>query len=228
MPDPCQSIMDQIMAAQAELSQLAKQEEQILGGHSSLGPAPEGPDKGHQIEETTKPYRDLLARISQLQNEYDNCRMHNGGKPALTASVTGHVSVLLDGSTSNLDVPLKVTFNEWHHRTWEIDTASIPPLTIGGYEVTVSVTGNSGTFAPSTGHMTLDLQLELVVHGPAGNATASFHLSSAHSGGSRMSKTGKHTVTITDTSVLHEGGVIHPEDNHPISLSLSFAMPTYP
>ncbi len=235
MSDPCQPLQDQIAAAYEDLAAVSAFERQQLSGHA-LGPAPGGSGKGAEIKRITQGSRDLQQRIAKLEDEFVKCELAHGGKLDLTMNAAGNLRITMDGTDFLLGITMVVTFNQWHHTTWEIDRASIDPLPLAPSasflsamsNIPVSIPWNSGTFAPKTGKTRLHMALLFTTPWSFGDVNSAFELSSANPGGSPMDPKTRE-VTLTGSSIAHESsGLSNPEDGHPISLVLDFAVPIHP
>ncbi len=234
MPDPCQTYLNQQVPLRAQLAAVSKAETAELAGHTSLGPAPEGSSKGVEIANTTQQSRELNAQISALQAKYEACKIAHGGLPALTEKINAHITIVVNGGTPDVqDLPLSITFNEWAHKTWQINILPTTPLlsfTFDGTQVDVLLTDQTGAFNPDNGHIALSLAVSLDVHNPAaGNGSLGILLSSANPGGSPMAKTGEHKCVLTGTSVIKEtGNLADPANGDSTDITLSFAVATFP
>ena len=217
-PDPCQSFLDHISGLRQQVAQLSRE--------LNSKPAPTFQERSqivHDIGATN-------AQIAREEQKYADCRVAHGGKPDLTMKVTDgkvHLDINHDGEHHKVDkdVTFSVTFNHWHHKTWELGEFK-KSFDFNGINVDISVDSSFGTFEPSSGESTLHVELLFHPHAAAGDGHAAFDLTSGSDGA--MSKTGAHTVTLKGNSKIHENGPVKPVDNNPVSMTLKFTVPTYP
>jgi hypothetical protein len=244
MPHPCQTYLDQQVPLRQALAAASKQEAAVLAGHTGVGPAPEGSDKGAEIGQVTQAARDIAAQLAKLQAQYNDCRLAHGGVPDLvedaldaTLSFATALYPVITGVTDELPVQqslsFPVRFNAYDHKSWEIDITPGTPFlryTADHYPVTMFLSGQIGSFDPATGQIALGLWLSLDYGSVwVDNASVGILLSSNTADGIPMSRTAPHLCLLTGSALIKQTGIgFNPDGGSTLNMTLSFRVATYP
>lgn len=162
--------------------------------------------------------RRATADEHNANQAYDACMLAHGGKSELMTSLGGTATLSIASSNSRLagpfvsSVSVGLDFAAWSHTSMTV--TSFPAIAAGPFDTGVGMntttvtiksgTTATGTFDPTTGAATLDLTLHFANSmSIAGDSDATFHLSTAGTGGHPLDSS--NTATLTGTSTFSGG-----------------------
>jgi hypothetical protein len=186
VPKACQSLADQLEAAQKELEHIQSSPEYIEGPD---GPRPGKPDPGLLMEAEQEE-----ALIRRLTAQLDSCLREHGVCPTQLSTFSGRATLSSSKGSGHSHFSITLELKEPHHHDFFVE--SFPPLHVvaGGHDLTITQTGGGNGHIHAAGRADLQIDLRVDASWPGGHLTLPITLSTENDHGARLDAHGNVTL----------------------------------